>query len=478
MKLKKIACLLLALIAVFTIAACKKEEKQNEIVIDMDDPIIKQLDIQNFNGYEFRILTRKGMLAEQYVEEQTGDIINDAIYSRNATVEALYNVKITATETNASGANTEAVSTILAGDDAYDIILSHYRSSFSYATQELLINYNDVKSLKLDNPWWSQDIRESCNVNGNLYVIDGDISLHRLSYAMTLYFNKRLFDDLGMDYPYQLVLDGKWTFDEFTKMVKRGAKDLNGDGLMDPENDRYGFETSVWQSPISILYSGGNRIYGKDAKGVPIITLTKKSSTGNMAVDIMNDYFALLTSNNAVCKGEKVASKYTKIYSHSLFTEGRALFNDYGLSAAQGRRNMEDDFGILPIPKKTEKDNYATIVNGHASLVLMPITVEDPERTGAIMEALCAIGSKDVVPAFYETSLKTKFARDYESEEMIDIIKDSIIYDLGYLTINRFNSVGHDIAESGEDFMTFFAARETTAKEDLKNFNKQYGKMG
>ena len=125
-------------------AACKDKNDKNETVIDMDDPIIKQLDIKDFDGYNFRILTRKGMLAEQYVEEQTGDIINDAIYSRNATVEALYNVKITATETQASGANTEAISTILAGDDAYDIILSHYRSSFSYATQELLVNYNDV----------------------------------------------------------------------------------------------------------------------------------------------------------------------------------------------------------------------------------------------------------------------------------------------------------------------------------------------
>ena len=99
MKLKKIACLLLVAVSVFAMAACKDKNDKNEIVIDMDDPIIKQLDIKDFDGYNFRILTRKGMLAEQYVEEQTGDIINDAIYSRNATVEALYNVKITATET-------------------------------------------------------------------------------------------------------------------------------------------------------------------------------------------------------------------------------------------------------------------------------------------------------------------------------------------------------------------------------------------
>lgn len=106
----------------------------------------------------------------------------------------------------------------------------------------------------------------------------------------------------------------------------------------------------------------------------------------------------------------------------------------------------------------------------------MPITTSDPERTGSIIEALCAIGSRDVVPAFYNVSLKTKYSRDTESEEMIDIIRDSIIYDIGYVSGGTFQSIGRDLARSTtHDFSSTYAASESIALSKLKDFNKAYG---
>lgn len=128
------------------------------------------------------------------------------------------------------------------------------------------------------------------------------------------------------------------------------------------------------------------------------------------------------------------------------------------------------------MPKFTEDDEYASIVNGSAHLLVIPLTVPDAHRTGNIIEALCAIGSRDVVPAFYEQSLKSKFSRDNESEEMIDIIKDSIIYDLGYVANGTFDSIGRNLARSAtHDFSSTYASQEAVALVALKNFNKAYG---
>ena len=243
---------------------------------------------------------------------------------------------------------------------------------------------------------------------------------------------------------------------------------------MTPEDDQYGFYTSCWQSPITILYTAGQRIYNKDAKGIPQLTLNTSKT-----VDLFNSYFDLVDSDDVFVRTENPSSGFGAQYSgEGIFTSGRALFNDSTLGSAKGMRAMNDDFGIVPFPKFTEDDKYATIVNGHASLILMPITVEDEQRTGNIMEALCAIGSKEVIPAFYEVSLKTKFARDAESEEMIDIIKDSVIYDLGYATGGTFGSIGRSLLYSGGEFSSHYAANESAALQQLKDFNKSYGKIG
>jgi len=475
LKIKAIACIGLAALTVLTAAACKEEKKKVDAVnVDMEDPYIQHILIEDYEGYNFRILNRKGAANQQFVEEETGNIVDDAVFKRNETVKQLLNIEISSTETSVGGYETEALSSILAGDDQYDMILSHSRAAFQYAIQNTLINYNEVETLHLDKPWWFQDIVDSCSVNGYLYVLDGDIQTYGLSNAMCLYFNKTMFDELGLEYPYEKVIDGEWTFAEFAKLVKKGTKDLNGDGVITPESDRYGFYTSDWQSPISFLYSTGQRIYDKDSRGVPQLTLNSEKT-----VDFFDKYLDLVDSDDVLITSTDGATGLCVKYSgEGIFSSGRALFHDSGLGSAQSMRAMNDDFGIIPIPKFTEDDEYATVINGHASLVLMPITVEDENRTGNIMEALCAIGSKEVIPAFYEVSLKTKFSRDAESEQMIDIIKDSIIYDLGYVAGGTFNSIGYNLVHTDGEFSSTYAANESAALTKLKEFNKAYGKIG
>ena len=468
LKFRKIACFALAMVAVFTISSCKKAEKEREkAVVDTNDDYIQHLKIEDYDGYNFRILTRKDMIDNQYIEEETGDIINDAVYRRNETVKALFNIDITAIESVSTTAD-DAISSILAGDDQYDIILPHARTAFSYAIQNTLVNFHEVDTIHLDKPWWSKDIVDSCSVNGHLYVLDGDISTHRLYYSYALFFNKTIFDELGLEYPYEMVLDGEWTFDEMKKIAKKGSKDLSGDGIMHPDVDQYGYYGVDWYGPIAVLYTGGQRIYTKDARGVPKLTLNSAKT-----VDIFAEYFDLLMSDDAYLKKESVS------IASDPFREGRALIAEKCLGEAQSLRNMSDDFGILPYPKFSDDDEYTTIIGGGSSLVVMPVTVEDISRTGNITEALCAIGSRDVIPAFYEISLKTKFSRDAESEAMVDIIKDSLIYDLGYISGGTFQSAGRDLAQlNNPDFSSYYAANESQAIIKLQEFNRSYGKIG
>lgn len=475
--LKRILFALIASASLFALASCK-EEKQDGAV----KPVVKEdaqagdsqedgldydalLSDDYYDGYNYRILVRKGYTPHQYLEEDSEEIVESAVYRRNKEVEAKYGITITASESSSGGAETDALNSILAGDDAYDLIFSHSRSAFTYAVQGAAYNINDISTINLNNPWWSKDIKNSCDINGHVYVLDGDITTEGLSGCMALYFNKRIFDELGFDYPYDTVRDGDWTFDEFAYYVKKGAADLNGDGIMTPEIDQYGFATGEWEMPIGILYTGGQRIYSKNDEGILELSLYN-----NKTVEIYDEFFSLM-------QNEACFISIEGMYNGGLhFSQGRSMMQAATMGSAAGFRSMDDDFGILPYPKFDDDDDYASIINGHASLALIPITVSDVERTGAITEALCAYGKKYVIPAFYEVSLKTKSARDEDSEEMMDLIREKTIFDIGYLAGGSFQSTGRDMARSGStDFSSFYASRENSAKEQVKDFNVDYG---
>jgi len=469
LNIKKIILILAACTLLLTACSKPEDEKEEYVATLNDTSYLSHIEIEDMNGYDFRILTRPGesWVKDQYVEEETGDIINDAVYRRNETVKSLFNINISSFESS-TDSGTDALNNILAGDDQYDVIFPHARTASSYALQNSVVNFHNVNTIDLTKEWWAQDIIDSCSVNNHLYVLDGDISTRRLYYAYTVFFNKDIFDELGLDYPYAMVKNGEWTFDAFAKLVKQGAKDLNGDGLMNEKNDQYGYFAVDWFGPFSVMYSGGVRIYEKNTRGIPELSLNSAKTT-----KIFSEYFNLANSEDVFMRLDQV-----RIPSSDLFRDGRAMFADKSLGDAKHLRDMSAEFGILPFPKFASDDVYSTIIGGGSSLMIMPITVEDYDKTGKIIEALCALGSRDVIPAFYDVSLKTKFSRDAESEEMIDIIKNSLTYDLGYLSGGALQSTGYDLShQSNPDFASYYARNESKALSDLKNFLSTYAKI-
>ncbi len=472
MMFKKIAVMLIAAAAALSLYACNGEENvtpsgdnvsENENTA-VEDVYEDGLSTERYDGYNFRMLLRKGMVGDQYQVTDSDDVINSATFRRNKTVEEKYGITITASESSDGNYETDALNSILAGDDAYDLVFTHSRAAFAYAVQGAACNINDISTIHTDKPWWNKDVQDSCNINGHQYVLDGDISRQGLGSAMVLFFNKDIFDELGFDYPYELVKDGEWTFDEFAYLARKGSADLNGDGLMTLEDDRFGFVSGTWMAPINILYAGGGKVYDKNDEGRIELTLFS-----NKTVDLFSEFFSLMDTESC----EIIPDEYD---GPAIYTAGRAMFTTSTMDTAIAYRSMDDDFGILPYPKFDENDDYATVINGIAHLAVIPITVSDIERTGAITEALCAYGSKYVIPAFYETTLKTKTARDDESEEMIDMVKESIIYDIGYVAGGPFQSVGRSLAlADSHDFASFYAKNENKALDYLVTFNRDYG---
>ena len=119
------------------------------------------------------------------------------------------------------------------------------------------------------------------------------------------------------------------------------------------------------------------------------------------------------------------------------FGNKRSLFCGSAFSALKKLRVYDVDsiYGIVPLPKATvEQDTYYTPAStGMAYGICIPVNVPNPEFSAYMIEVLACGGKNYVTPAYYEVALKSRAAKDDDSEEMLDLIFDNVVYDLGVM---------------------------------------------
>lgn len=165
--------------------------------------------------------------------------------------------------------------------------------------------------------------------------------------------------------------------------------------------------------------------------------------------------------------------------AQNMFLENRALLLYVTFDNVEKLRDMSTDFGIIPYPKWNEdQKNYGTTVKDGASVFLVPKTVPSTEFVGIITEALAAESYKSVVPAYYDVVLKTKASRDEESSEMIDLIRDNIVVDFGYIHSTALDGVGHlfvgEVRAKTANIASAFKAKQKSAQKKLDSIIEFY----
>jgi len=164
------------------------------------------------------------------------------------------------------------------------------------------------------------------------------------------------------------------------------------------------------------------------------------------------------------------------------FEEDRALFYAEVMQCVIRIRQMETEFGIIPLPKAdTEQQQYSTYVHyWPSSTIAVPMGGPDNERTGTIIEALAYGGYKFITPAYYDVALKSKYARDDESSEMLDIIFAGRSADLGYVDDfgGLISSFQTNIVNKKDTFASTIEKAEPKAQKDIDKAVAAYEKLG
>ncbi len=472
MKFKTIICSLLILSIIFSVISCAENNKTDETTplettigseLDPREAIREEVPDVTFDGYKFRVHMRAGGWGDAfYAPEATGDVVVDAVYERNLAIEERFDIEFEFLASDVS-----PVPTILANDDAYEVLFPHGRDGFKYAMEGALLEWSNLPYVNLDKPWWNQDAKTEFTVGGNLYCMLGQISYQTLGMTFGIFFNKGLFEDYSITEPYDDVRKGNWTYEKFVEIGKTGTDDLNGDGKIKPEEDQYGYITSLWHGALNIQYSQGGRLTGKDEDDLPYMILNTEKN-----IEIFQKYFDFVKETDSYIW-------YQQPYQDKLiFTGGRALMFEYSIDAASGMRSTDVNFGIIPCPKYNEsQDGYYSMINAAASSVCVPITNSDFELTSIILEAWSAESYRVVMPAYYEIALQVKYTRDEDSAEMLDLIVGGSTVDLLYYYGDLFglDGIGVQIAAgNAKNFSSFYAANERAANRSITKFINKF----
>ena len=158
---------------------------------------------------------------EFYVDETNGEIVNDAIYYRNQSVEDTLSVDLewvalTHTWDTRDDYLTKFRTSVLAADAAFDIATGIGYFMPSFVAEGLLSDMSSLPYIDPDKAWWSKDYMEKSSVDRRYYVATGDISLGMIKDMMCVFENLELAETLGIENLYDVVRAGEWSISSAT----------------------------------------------------------------------------------------------------------------------------------------------------------------------------------------------------------------------------------------------------------------------
>lgn len=379
----------------------------------------------NFGGAECRIFCfDSGSFNTQLLaESENGEVLNDAIYRRNIKVEDTLGVKLVEVrETEWNTAYETARKILATGEDEYEIMFNADRNALTFAQEGYIEPIENLPYVDLSREYWSQSLNDDISIGGKLYFSYGDFNLTGYEATNVLLVNKKIVDDYDLDDPYESVLDGSWTLDLFASNMKKVASDLNGDNVYD-DKDMYGITSHPKQVLPCFWIASGLKTIEKDSDDYPTYALPGNEKFATFYDKIMT----IMYSDNVYYN----SSSMTNYANNTLFINGQSLYNIVRVTFMTYYRDMDYDFGIIPYPKYDEEQEeyYSRFEGGAVSYV--PIVSTHKDMAGAVMELMACESMKSVIPIYYETVLKNKYARDEKSIEMLDIIYSNRICDFG-----------------------------------------------
>ena len=426
----------------------------------------------SYDGRSFRMGTDASKEYEIRSEELTGEGTNDEVFERNQRIEDRFDTKIEAVVV--ASPYTEVVTAVTAGITAYDMLGFINFEAEIPITAKVLYNWFDIPVYNPDKPWHNELANSGSTINNKRYTDNSDLSISTLLYTYGMFFNYEIMENYGYTSEdlYNLVFEGKWTIDKFTEIVAGIYEDTNGDGTHDPE-DLHGYAVTATGVNTHDVWLGA----------LDLPTLTIINPPDEFTIDLFSEktIAAVEKVNKLYHETEgalfdKVSASWRDIPAH--FAQGKiAMTQLYFGETTESLTEMEDTYGILPLPKLDEaQEGYYTNAWDQFTVFAVPLTMpeEDGSFIGTLYEAMCAESYKYVYPAYYDQALKSRYSAEPTTAQIIDLIMAGRKLDFTFQFGTEFNSLPYMLRDMVINNTANIASK---FKKTEKSLNKKVVKV-
>lgn len=371
-----------------------------------------------------------------YAESETGNRINDTLYSMKNSVDERVGIDINFIQyvhdwSNMNDFIKQITSTVLAGSNDYDVVSSVMNFISQQLEASYFCNLADNAYMDFDKPWWNSTIAEAMPTDA-VYFAAGDGALAAVKHTFCVFFNQDMLGSYGVtDDMYKLVEDGQWTLDKLESYAGVFYSDLDGDGAAS-FGDNFGLSFGDANKYLGFIFSLGVKEVTKTSTGYEV-------TFGNeRAVSMMQRMCALVNENTGVWRAlpnsdnEELIASGGGNYVTRVFLEGRSAFS-CGLvqDAATIVPSVDFAYGVLPYPKWDEaQEDYVSMLQRNCYF-LIPSSCTDADMSGAALEAWSSLAYRQLQPEYFEVSLKTRYSSDEGMSRTFDILRETLTFDIG-----------------------------------------------
>ena len=350
--MKKIICILCALATLLTATACSaNRSKDNDTskiqsgdgtasAPDISEEKESELANKDFGGKTFKFLY--WYEPDDYVKRKV-TAFNKA-HNANVVIEVKTGRYDTLAQSIASG-------------QPYDIFAMHgmfYPHSIFLDIYEPLEKYiSKADMYDSENPdlgGLSQTVSNAFAWNGSYYALGSAKSV----YCYVIYYNKKMFNEAGIEDPWKLYKDGKWTWDKFMEIAKTTT---------DASNEKYGF-MGVGNLYCWLALNATGAVEIKDGK-------IEEKMTDKNFLSALNQYYDLYSGSEPITAAGLDGDPFTSgsVYMRMDYSDVYTMRAKYAKNSSAFGRSA-DNLGVVPVPispLNTESKYPAHAPQGYAS---------------------------------------------------------------------------------------------------------------
>ena len=365
----------------------------------------------------------------EFAEEYTGEVVNDAAFEREMSVEARLNVDIVNVGESYTWDTKDLYldkirSSVMANDGAYDVASGQYATLPGLVADKVFVNLTDRKYLDFSKPYWVQQLIEETSIDGKLFLVTGDLSQITINQVWCVMGNDTMRENLGYDSLIDKVHEGKWTKDAMNTMLHGVYADTDGNQAKSG-GDTFGLVIGDANCTYPFLNAWEISYTTLNEEGYPELTFYNDKT-----ISAWEQMMTWCFDTQDVAYGGEGNVYFN---AGSAFVEGRTLFDIsiFG-NVKYCVEKMEDRYILLPMPKWDEEQaGYYTWIGESNTLFGILTSAGNLDATSAALEMMAAESYRLVSPAIYEINMKTRYSADQEMSRMFDLIREGVVFNFG-----------------------------------------------